>query len=271
MAPLERRMLDALKRGRDENGFVGVKAEFEAEGTRREELLRLHDLTRRAGLELIVKIGGCEAVSDLIDCRSYGAEQIVAPMIETAYALSKFIAAKQRTHADDDGCRFLFNVETETALKNLPKMLALGATQINGIVFGRVDFTQSCGLDSEAVNGREVTEAILEVARNCAAHDLELVVGGSVSPQSQAALTAIRRVRLDRFETRKIVFDGAVAESRGYADAIHAAIAFELAWLQNKRDHYQRASQEDASRIAMLEARAGAAAPPPGHFGAPSQ
>ncbi|MFA5276435.1 MAG: citrate lyase beta subunit, partial [Candidatus Omnitrophota bacterium] len=67
MNALENKMLKILKDLKDNHHVIGVKAEFEAEGTRIEEALRLKEVVTKAGLELTIKIGGCEAVKDMYD------------------------------------------------------------------------------------------------------------------------------------------------------------------------------------------------------------
>lgn len=256
MTPTERNMLELLKKGRDQYGVVAVKAEFEAEGTRPDEFHRLLELAQRAGLKVALKIGGCEAVSDLFASKVYGVDYIIAPMVETRYALSKFIDAKNKTHGPDESrTEFLFNLETETTLGNLDEMLPLAREGVDGIVFGRVDFTLSRGMSRSAINDRSISDAVLKVAHACRDAQLELVVGGSVSADAVEALREFRAIRLDRFETRKVIFDGAAVESDSIFDGIANAVEFELLWLKNKRDYYQRIASEDAARIEMMEAR----------------
>jgi hypothetical protein len=253
---LENQMLDMLKRARNEHGVVAVKAEFEAEGTRPDEFLRLLDLARRADLKVALKIGGCEAVSDLLASKVYGVDFIIAPMVETRYALSKFIEAKDKTHGDSGlATQFLFNLETETTLQNLQDMLPLARAGVDGVVFGRVDFTLSRGMRRDAINDRSITDAVLEVAQACRKANLQLVVGGSVSVDAISALREVKAIRLDRFETRKVIFSGEALDSPLIFAGIHNAVQFELAWLKNKRDYYGVICREDDKRIAMMEAR----------------
>ncbi|MFM7081549.1 MAG: aldolase/citrate lyase family protein, partial [Actinomycetota bacterium] len=199
----ERKMLDILKRGRDEFGYVSVKAEFEAEGTRIDELLRLVELTRRANLEVTVKIGGCEAIRDLLESRQIGVRYIVAPMVETPYALSKYVAAKNTVYLEEErsDTDFLFNIETFTGFDNREALAkqAIVPNGVQGMVFGRVDYSGSLGMSRDSINDDRVTNDILTVARLCKSTGLDLVVGGGVSKDSISCLKRIAEVHLTRF------------------------------------------------------------------------
>jgi len=255
----ERKMLAVLQKGREKYGFVALKAEFEAEGTRLDELYRLIDLGRRAGLKLGLKIGGCEAVSDLYQCRQFGADYIIAPMVETEYAVFKYVQAKNKVYTPDErtDTKFLFNLETKTGYEKREALIeaALAPEGADGVVFGRVDFSESMGWGRESIGDDRVTERVIEVAKRCKEERLELVVGGGVAIETIPALKQIQSTYLTRFETRKVIFAAEALESRDIKAGVASAVQFELLWLQNKREYYGRMSQEDSKRLGMMEAR----------------
>lgn len=259
MTKYEKEMLEILKLLKQEYGAVSVKAEFEAEGTRTDELLRLIDLARRADLNVALKIGGCEAVRDLLESKQFGTEYIVAPMVETPYALKKFIEAKNKVYsADQQECTdFLFNLETITTFNSLGELAKVATTErgVQGIVFGRVDFCGSLGFSRDMVNSKEITNYMIESARICKNHNLDFVIGGAVSIESLPEIKEVHQEHLTRFETRKVIFSSDALDNPKMANGLKETVFFELAWLKNKRDYYACIQEEDAPRIAMLEQR----------------
>lgn len=259
MNKYERKMLDILRKGRDEFGVVATKAEFEAEGTRTDELLRLLEIAHKADVGLALKIGGCEAVRDLFEAKQFGVRYVIAPMVESEYALSKFIAAKDRVFSktEQDDVTFMFNVETLMAFKNLESLAitAAGNPGCDGIVFGRVDFSCSLGVGREGIEMEQVTAAGETIARICRSRGLQFVVGGAISIDALGSLRRFNAIHLDRFETRKVIFQSAALGSMNIDEALRQAVHFELLWLLNKREYYGLMHREDQVRIEMLESR----------------
>ena len=262
MNALEKQMYEILKKLRDESGVVGVKAEFEAEGTRLDELLRLVEIVRKSNLKLGIKIGGCEAMKDLMECKQIGVDYIIAPMVETPYALQKFIQAKNKVFLNEEkkDTIFLINVETKQTFENIKQIINFtkkNKNELDGLVFGRTDYTLSCNYDKIEVNSEKVTNDIKIVSKLCKENDLQLVVGGGVSIDAIPCLNQISQIHLNRFETRKIIFSKESLNIKSLKDTMLNAVRFELSWLRNKKNYYENIFKEDDSRIKILSDRWG--------------
>jgi hypothetical protein len=261
MTNLEKKMLAVLTKLRDKYFIIGLKAEFEAEGTRLDELLRLVDLVRKANLKLAIKIGGCEAMKDLMETKQIGTDYVISPMVETEYALTKFIEAKDKIFSLDEQADtdFLINIETIQTKKNIEQIIkvnnACKKNKIQGLVFGRVDFSLSSGFSREDINSKQVTKSVMEVSEACKKNNLEFVVGGGVSLDSIEILKEIRNIHLNRFETRKVIFSSDSLDIKDIDKGMLEAVHFELLWLQNKKEYYGNIFKEDDLRIQMLSKR----------------
>ncbi len=253
----EKQMVNILIDLKENHNVVGVKAEFEAEGTRMEEALRLKEVVSKAGLDLTIKVGGCEALRDLYEVRTIGVEAVVAPMIESPYALKKYIKALNSVFSDSEkeDLSVLINIETITGFNNAEEILDTPeAAFLDGVVLGRADMTGSMGMSKENANSNMIFEIAKDLALISYNNDKKFIIGGGVCPQSIPFMKRLNSNHLNKFETRKIIFDAQKALAKEDCNlGILKALDFELMWLKNKCDFYGIIYNQDSQRIKMLE------------------
>lgn len=254
---LEYDMIEVLKRLRDDYGVIEIKAEYENEGSRQEELMRLKDVLSKVGLPIIVKIGGVEAVTDIYNAITLGVSGIIAPMAETKFAVSKFLNAIETFVPEDNAkdIEFAINIETITTYYNIDDILNLkNISTLSSITMGRVDFTASMEKDRTMADSDEMLEYCTGIFSKAKAKGLKCALGGAISTDSTDFIkNLVSKGLIDKFETRKVVY---------HKDAVHnmdagilKGIEFELLWLKSKRRYYHRIKSEDEKRIEMLERR----------------
>lgn len=261
MNVLEYEMIELLKRLKNEFGVFEIKAEYENEGSRQVELMRLKDVVDAVDLPLILKIGGVEAVTDIYNALSLGARGIIAPMAETAFAVSKFLNAIDTFIPEDNqkDIEFAVNIETITAYHNIEEILSLDKINLlSSIAVGRVDFTASLDAERSFVNSDEMLKYCTEIFQKTKEKGLKTTLGGAISAESIPFIENLAsRDLLNKFETRKLVYHKSAID-KNISEGLSAGIKFELLWLKSKRRYYHRVRDEDEKRIAMLEKRVNA-------------
>ncbi len=250
----ERKMLDILKCLKEDYNIVAVKAEFEAEGSRTDELVMLNEVIFKADLDLYIKIGGCEAVRDLDQCRLLGASGIMAPMIESPFAMSKFVNAAKKVYGSEwEDIEWIINAETVTCHNNLDEILSVGKDFLSTVSIGRVDLSASMGLTRAEINGEKVFEATKEIAKRSKDYGFTVNFGGGISFDAVDFICKLYPMN-DRFETRKVVFRSS-DDSEHIKSGLLKAMEFETLYLKNKCEFYDRMSKEDQARLEMMAER----------------
>lgn len=258
MNKYERKMFELLKDLKENHHVIGIKISFEDEGLTGELAQIIASIAFKAGVSVTMKIGGCEAKRDMLDAKILGVNKIVAPMVETPYALKKFVEATQNIFksADEDDCKFAVNIETITGFDNLEKMLKLENIDIiDSIVLGRSDFVGSLGLSKEQVNSDEVYGYAAKIAQMCKSANKHLFVGGNLTDKSVEFFKKLSSIYLSGVETRNIIFDRAVVEDENISQAIEKALEFELLWLKDKKTVLQNLANDDILRIEKIQQR----------------
>ncbi len=254
----EEKMVEILLDLAQNHGAVGLKAEFEDEGTDFSEAMRLKELGLCSGLDITIKIGGCCAVKDIQEAKIIGAGTLVAPMIESPYAAKKYIEAYRSVLKNDEiaGMNFYINIETKNGCDYLDEILDVSSADIDGIVIGRTDLTGSLGMSKDCVNSEIIYDYTSMISDKVKQQNKEVIVGGGVTERSVPFFRKISSDLMDKFETRKVIFNyNDEFSDENISAGIMKAIQFEIMWLKNKSRCYNKIYDNDIRRIKSLEER----------------
>lgn len=243
------RISEILNDLKENYNAIGIKSEFAEEGACYDEVAALKNLADNIGLEYILKIGGCEAKKDIADAENLKVNSIVAPMIESEYALKKFIKIASNTFSGEN---LFINIETINGYNNLDNIIQSDAfNNLKGIVFGRSDFAGSLNLTCKNADDEIIYNYVNEISQKIKKQSKEFIVGGNISPNSIQFLKNL--TYLSKFETRKIIFDSYALKNPNIKNGILRAIEFEILWLKYKNNG--NLTKQDEKRIELLSMR----------------
>ena len=166
-------------------GVSGVKQSTEDEGSSFEDIKFMRKITKEVGIKLNVKIGGCEAKNDINFCKRIKVDSIIAPMVESSYALKKFVQYASL----DKNCLHFFMLETQQSFYNVKNIINSNFIKsIDGVVIGRSDFAGSLGYTKDKVNSdiifKKIESCLVKIKRNLKKKFI-FKMGGSMSEKSQ--------------------------------------------------------------------------------------
>jgi len=257
MNAVEKKMIGILKTLRANHGVTAVKVNMEAEGIRLEEILRTKDIVACAGVEMTVKIGGCEAVTDLRLSRMYGVNTVMGPMIESAFAVEKYLAMVETEYTAEEleDLKVVINIETVDGYRKFDEILAASNIHLlNGIVLGRTDL--AAALNLKDVNAPEVLSIAKDLFAKAGRSSLTCIVGGGMSVKAIPFIKELKGL-LTGFETRKVVFADYAGAEATMAEGIPLALKFEYHWYEWKQQYYGKIYREDEAKMKGIAAQIG--------------
>ena len=186
-------------------------------------------------------------------CKLLGVTGVMAPMIETPFAMDKFRLAFERVYKNQDADRVekIINAETITCLNHFDAILEHGAGFLTGVTVGRSDLSASMGIPRAEIESDIVFSATEQLTMKSAEAGLTTNFGGNIGIES---VPFIRRLgsNIDRFETRKVVIRQGGDEAF-LKKAIAHSLKFELLYLNFKSAYYRSMANEDSTRIERLK------------------
>ena len=242
-------LIEKLKYLNKEFNVIGIKQSTEDEGALYSDILTMRRITELCGLKLSVKIGGCEAKNDINFCNKIYSDGIVAPMIESKFALQKFIESV--AHLKD--IKFYINIESKTAFENLKQILETPSSKLlSGVVIGRSDLTKSFGFGKDYVDSKEMHKVVEEILILCKNYNIDTLMGGNISLKSIDFIKYLfNKNLLNYVESRNIIIKLTDTKTIN-PNMIKSILVFESDWLQYKASYYNDIGNEYTNRSSLI-------------------
>lgn len=217
-------------------GAVAIKQSLEDEGANFDEIKFLRKITKKYGLKLNVKVGGCEAKNDIYFCQSINCDGIVVPMVESEYNLTKFIQTVSKEYKGD----LYMNLESINGFRNLSKIININEfKKIKGVVVGRSDLVGSLKLDKSRVNSKKILNLVENALRKIKRKKKLVKIGGNLTINSKDFLNKLFSKKLiDRAETRNFEFKLNKYSLKNLDMIIQLIFEFEIEWLKFKNKNF---------------------------------
>ena len=242
----------------ENEGVIGIKTSFEDEGATFIEVMRLKEICNNSNTKLTLKIGGPEAIRDMVDSTNIGVKGLVGPMVESAFGLKKYITAINNNIPESvvSSLNLYVNIETIGGvndiynISNIPEF-----EQLHGVTVGRVDLVGSLNQDRKHVDSDEMYTLVKKVFTKVKEKGLKACMGGAVSINSLDFLKKLyAEGLLDKFETRYVIFDPSIT-LKNLSRALAKAQEFEYEWLVCKSEAHQILADRESKRIKMIQDR----------------
>lgn len=238
-----------------ENLDYEIKISLEDEGLTFDQATKIACLTHQQQIPLNIKIGGAEAISDMRFAKNIGSKGCVAPMIESSYALHKFISSVYKNSFDFEN--LFVNIESKQAYNNIKDILnSSDANHLYGVVFGRTDFIQSFGFTKDKVDSDECFKMAVEIFTLAKKKGLKKVMGGNLNINSFNFIKELYdKNLLDYIETRNVKVKLSNEFLNNFKENLSNMLEFESEWLTHKYNDLIQLSKDDEKRLDNLKLR----------------
>ena len=246
---------------KDTGRLLAIKAEFEAEGTRIDELGILSNACFKSNVPLTLKTGGPAAIRDIFEAFQLGAKNILIPMVESEYSLEYFINSYQKFSNDfkdlNEETNLAINIESKLGYENIEKIIeaiSKKSLPITHIVIGRTDLSSSLQIND--VNSEKIFNITKDILNKAYLKNIKCTLGGNLTSESFEFINNLRNFQLNAFETRKTTFKLSKSISKNeFNNLIKLSLEFELSWLNLKRSMYSLRSNEENARVNKIKNR----------------